>query len=200
MSDFVGRRGYMTTLEAELDRVRQTGRGAPGAGVHLPYASRRAFRGAAVRGRVLDEEGRRGGGSRRGGGEGAPQPRRVRGFDQMAGEDTLRRSRPRAHRGATRRGPRTRRRYRPGGRLQGGIRRARQRSRRGPRSRRPAGSLEAVIPHLLRAFGRIRTPRDFPLLGERSSRVAIREYVGRSVRHSGVSLLSGPPWYTIVTL
>jgi AAA+ ATPase superfamily predicted ATPase len=27
MSDFVGRRGYMATLEAELDRVRQTGRG-----------------------------------------------------------------------------------------------------------------------------------------------------------------------------
>jgi uncharacterized protein len=27
MRDFVGRRGYMATLEAELDRVRQTGRG-----------------------------------------------------------------------------------------------------------------------------------------------------------------------------
>jgi uncharacterized protein len=27
MSDFVGRRGYMATLETELDRVRQTGRG-----------------------------------------------------------------------------------------------------------------------------------------------------------------------------
>jgi len=27
MSDFVGRRGYMATLEAELGRVRQTGRG-----------------------------------------------------------------------------------------------------------------------------------------------------------------------------
>ena len=26
MRDFVGRRGYMVTLEAELDRVRQTGR------------------------------------------------------------------------------------------------------------------------------------------------------------------------------
>ena len=27
MSDFVGRRGYMATLEAELDRVQQTNRG-----------------------------------------------------------------------------------------------------------------------------------------------------------------------------
>ncbi len=27
MSDFVGRRGYMATLESELDRVRQTGLG-----------------------------------------------------------------------------------------------------------------------------------------------------------------------------
>jgi hypothetical protein len=27
MSDFVGRRGCMAALEAELDRVRQTGRG-----------------------------------------------------------------------------------------------------------------------------------------------------------------------------
>ena len=27
MSDFVGRRSYITTLETELDKVRQTGRG-----------------------------------------------------------------------------------------------------------------------------------------------------------------------------
>jgi hypothetical protein len=58
-------------------------------------------------------------------------------------------------------GGRDRRRSRPGERLQGGIRRARQRSRRVPRSRRPSGSLEAVIPHLLGAFGRIRTRADF---------------------------------------
>jgi CRP-like cAMP-binding protein len=70
-----------------------------------------------------------------------PEARRIRGLDQMARENALRRSRPGAHRGATRRGPQNGRRYRPGRRLQRGIRRARQRSRRGPRSRVPAESV-----------------------------------------------------------